>query len=413
MKKNTKKALATVAALSLLASGSVFAVENVATENVNSEINAAEAAASVNGATIPSVEVKNVDGTLMFPLRAVAEGFGYTVEWIEESQAINLTKGAQFITMSIGEDAYAFSRQAHRPLGTAPVLVDDTTTHVPLNFLTDIIGGYCEVNADGTYKFVNPSIVTVTAVNQDNIVVYDEALGEVVVNITENTKITENGVEASIEAIKAEQTIAVEYSPEMTASIPPRTTAIAIIVENGTVEEIETPEAPTFSGIITEISENFVTVNEPQDANAVRLVITDETVITSGFDKRIHKIDDLEVGMQISGTLGETATMSIPPQCNALTVNIEQNIAIEEPESIDFSGVITEIDGELVTVNEPQAENAVRLVVTDETVITKGMDKRIYKIDDLEVGMEISGTHAAIGTFSIPPQSEAYTIEIK
>lgn len=413
MKKNTKKALATVAALSILASGSVFAAETVATD-VNPEINAAETAvsASVNGATISSVNVIDVNGTLMFPLRSVAEGFGYDVEWIEEGQVINLSKGAQFITMAINEDAYAFSRQAHRPLGSAPVLVDDTTTHVPLNFLTEIIGGYYEINEDGSYKFVNPSIVTVKEVNDGNIIVEDSFHGDVIVKITEDTKITLNGEAATAEAIKAGETIAVEYSPEMTASIPPQTTAANIILTAEISEETET-QAPAFGGIITEIDESSVTVNDPQDPNAVRLMITEETVITKGLDKRIYKIDDLEIGMTISGTMGETATMSIPPQCNAVTINIESDIAVDEQEAVKFNGVITEIEGELVTVNDPQDPNAVRLVVTDETVITKGLDKRIYKIDDLQVGMEISGTIGETATMSIPPQSVALTIEIK
>ena len=412
MKKNTKKALATVAALSILASGSVFAAETVATD-VNSEINAVETAvaASINGATLSSVNVIDVDGTSMFPLRFVAEGFGYNVEWIEEGQVINLSKGAQFITMAINQDAYSFSRQAHRPLGSAPVLVNDTTTHVPLNFLTDIIGGYYEVNEDGTYKFVNPSIVTVKEVNADSIIVEDSFHGDVIVKISEDTKITLNGEAATIDSIKADTTIAVEYSPEMTASIPPQTTAVAILLTADVIEEDEAV-APSFSGVITEIDEVSVTVNDPQDPDAVRLMITDETVITKGLDKRIYKIDDLQIGMTISGTMGETATMSIPPQCNAVTINIESELAIDEPELVEFSGVITEIDGELVTVNEPQAPNAVRLVVTDETVITKGLDKRVYKIDDLEVGMKISGTIGETATMSIPPQSVALTIEI-
>ncbi len=413
MKKNTKKALATVAALSILASGSVFAAETVATD-VNSEIDAVETAdsVSINGATISSVNVIDVNGTLMFPLRSVAEGFGYEVEWIEEGQVINLSKGAQFITMAINEDAYAFSRQAHRPLGSAPVLVDDTTTHVPINFLTDIIGGYYQVNEDGTYKFVNPSIVTVKEVNADNIIVEDSLYGDVIVKISEATKITLNGETVTAEAIKTGETIAVEYSPEMTASIPPQTTAIAIILKADVIEETET-EVPAFSGVITEIDESSVTVNDPQDPNAVRLIITDETVITKGMDKRIYKIDDLQIGMTISGTMGETATMSIPPQCNAVTINIESGSAADEAESVKFSGIITEIEGELVTVNDPQDPDAVRLVITDETVITKGLDKRIYKIDDLQVGMEISGTIGEAATMSIPPQSVALTIEIK
>lgn len=255
----------------------------------------------------------------MLPLRLTAEGLGYSVEWIEESQSINLNKGSQLITLAIGEDSCSLN-QTQKPLGAAPVLIGDCTTYVPVSFVTEIIGGYCTGNSDGTLKIVCPSIVTVTETGDGSITVNDPALGEVIVNITDDTKIIANGSEATIEAIEAGMTIAVEYSPEMTASIPPQTAAVTITLEN---------------------------------------------------------------------------------------------TADEENESVAFSGTITEIDGELVTVGEPSATGSVRLVVTDETVITRGMDKRIYKLDDLEIGMEIEGTHSSIATFSIPPQSVAYTIKIK
>ena len=55
----------------------------------------------------------------------------------------------------------------------------------------------------------------------------------------------------------------------------------------------------------------------------------------------------------------------------------------------------------------------VALIVTDETVIKKGNDKRIYKLDDLEVGMKISAKHSPMMTRSIPPQTVAFEITIE
>ena len=373
----------------------------------------------MNGATLPSVSVKEVNGVKMIPLRSVAEGLGYTVTWKGESRSIDVLKGAQYITRSIDKDEYAFSRRAPQPLGAAPTLVGDST-FVPLSFVDEIIGGYYEENEDGTYKIVNPSIVTVTEVTEGgSLVVEDGYLGTVVVHIGEDTVITAGGKEAKAEDIKAEMVLGIEYSPAMTASLPPQTTAVKIMIENQEMEpEDEQKEEFTFDGEITEISENLVTIGKAfEDEDAMRLVVSDDTVITKGKDKRIYKLDDLKVGMEISGTHSEAMTMSIPPQTAAYTINIKADADVEEGdelEAIEAEGKIIEIteDGKVV-IKEDEDDMGVALIVTDETVIKKGNDKRIYKLDDLEVGMKISAKHSPVMTRSIPPQTVAFEITIE
>lgn len=373
----------------------------------------------MNGATLPSVSVKEVNGVKMIPLRSVAEGLGYTVTWKGESRSIDVLKGAQYITMSINKDEYAFSRRAPQPLGAAPTLVGDST-FVPLSFVDEIIGGYYEENEDGTYKIVNPSIVTVTEVTEGgSLVVEDGYLGTVVVHIGEDTVITAGGKEAKAEDIKAEMVLGIEYSPAMTASLPPQTTAVKIMIENQEMEpEDEQKEEFTFDGEITEISENLVTIGKAfEDEDAMRLVVSDDTVITKGNDKRVYKLEDLKVGMEISGTHSEAMTMSIPPQTAAFTINIKADADVEEGdelEAIEAEGKIIEIteDGKVV-IKEDEDDMGVALIVTDETVIKKGNDKRIYKLDDLEVGMKISAKHSPVMTRSIPPQTVAFEITIE
>ncbi len=373
----------------------------------------------MNGATLPSVSVKEVNGVKMIPLRSVAEGLGYTVTWKGESRSIDVLKGAQYITMSIDKDEYAFSRRAPQPLGAAPTLVGDST-FVPLSFVDEIIGGYYEENEDGTYKIVNPSIVTVTEVTEGgSLIVEDGYLGTVVVHIGEDTVITAGGKEAKAEDIKAEMVLGIEYSPAMTASLPPQTTAVKIMIENLEMEpEDEQKEEFTFDGEITEISENLVTIGKAfEDEDAMRLVVSDDTVITKGKDKRIYKLEDLKVGMEISGTHSEAMTMSIPPQTAAFTINIKADADVEEGdelEAIEAEGKIIEIteDGKVV-IKEDEDDMGVALIVTDETVIKKGNDKRIYKLDDLEVGMKISAKHSPVMTRSIPPQTVAFEITIE
>ena len=328
---NKKRILAFTAALSILASGAVFAeydpnkVIDPSAELVTTSVTE-DMPAVVNGATIDGVIVENVNDITMIPLRSVMEGLGYTVTWNGENRSIDLTKGAQFITMTLDTDSYAFSRRAPQSLGACPTLVGDST-YVPLSFINEIIGGYYAENEDGTYKIVNPAIVTVSEINESAITVEDSFLGTVVVHIGEETQIVKGNDRRiyGIDDINVGDTLAIEYSPAMAQSLPPQTTAVKIILPLEREAEVipEETEAVAFSGIITEIVDNEVTVGDPAtDAKAVKLIVTDETVITKGLEKRIYKIDDLAVGMEIKGTYSPAATMSIPPQAAAFTIEI-------------------------------------------------------------------------------------------
>ncbi len=333
MKNTLKKMIVPVAALSLLATGSVFATEVANTDAELPVLISAPAevdvAPVINGATVDGVPVVVENDIVLIPLRAVAETLGYTVTWVEDGQVITLEKGPQFIQMAIGEDSYAFSRRAPQSLGTAPVLVDDCTTHVPVSFISDIIGGYYSENEDGTYKIVNPSIVTVTEVTEHGILVSDSYLGDVLVKIDENTEIVNSeGAVEDASLITKDMTLGVEYSPAMTASLPAQTTAVKIIVQNLPVDmpevdvEVQPAEEVAFSGVITEIDGETVLVGEETEAGSVRLVVTENTEIKHEMNRRAYRLEDLEVGMTISGTHSSVATFSLPPQSEAYSIVI-------------------------------------------------------------------------------------------
>jgi len=73
-------------------------------------------------------------GVVMVPLRAIAEGLGFTLHWEDAAKAIMLNNT---ISLTIGKDYYTFARMAPIELGAVPVLVDETT-YVPLNFFRDV-----------------------------------------------------------------------------------------------------------------------------------------------------------------------------------------------------------------------------------------------------------------------------------
>ena len=314
MNKNVKRLFASAAIIGMVSTGAAFAAEEpevtAVPDGTVTRPSAEPTSAEINGAVVKGVNVKEINGVKMIPLRMVGEALGYRVDWNGENMSIELTKGAQYIKMAIDKDSYAFSRRAGEPLGAAPTLVDDSVTYVPLAFVTKIVGGYYNIEADGTYKIVDPAIVTVTSVNEDgSLTVADSYLGEV-----------------SADEIKPDMVLGVEYGDVMTASLPPQNTAERIIIENlpTDADQSEAKNEFGFSGTVTEIEDGMITVGDAgKDTDAIRLVISEDTVITKGKDGEKATADEIKVGSKISGTHAEAVTMSIPPQSVAIRINID------------------------------------------------------------------------------------------
>jgi len=308
--KNRKRFFAALTAAGMLLTGAAFAAEEDIMLISEAET---ETVAIVNGGAIPSVEAVIVDDVTMIPLRFVGESLGYTVNWNGENQSIDLIQGATFITMQIGTDGYAFSRQAHRPLGAAPTLVNDTTTYVPINFVTELLDGVYNKIENNIYEIITPSYVTVTEILEDgSLLVQDEARGEVLVHIAESTVITAGGKEATADSIEVGSALAIGYDAAMTMSIPPQTTARFIRVSGVAVEE-EATEGVAFSGTITEIVDDMIVLGDPaEDTEAIALIISEETQVEG----------ELKVGATVEGLRSERATFSIPPQSAALTISV-------------------------------------------------------------------------------------------
>lgn len=167
----------------------------------------------------------------MYPIRQIAEGLGYTVNWIGETRTVEIIRGAQYITMTIGEDVYTFSRRAPEALGAAPVIIEDRT-YVPQAFLENYLQAFpTAAYEDGSCDIVQASVVTVTAIDENgSLTVEDAVRGEVVVHIGEETEILAGGEAADAAQIEVGMTISVLYGDAMTMSLPPQTTAKKIIL---------------------------------------------------------------------------------------------------------------------------------------------------------------------------------------
>lgn len=339
---NAKKVIAGLVAAGVLASGSMVFAEYDPNKVIDTSVEyttlSAEgdshAPVEYNGATLLAGTAA-VDGHTMFPVRYVFETLGYEVTWVDEGQKIQLNRGAVEIGMYIGQDSYYFAKTMPAPLGAAPALIDGETTYAPIELLTDIAGVKVLDNGDESIMIIDSASVSFQSIETDEsnltyLTVNDALRGEVIVFVSEDTEITVNGEKGSIDdlsGLKSNQVFKIGYDAAMTMSLPPQTTAITIDITTAPADAASAPEAETdyieaveFSGLISEVEEDRIIINDNGTVRA--LTISDETIISHGNDKRIYKIDDLTVGTEVKGVRDAIETRSIPPISNAVSVEI-------------------------------------------------------------------------------------------
>ena len=107
-----------------------------------------------------------IDGITMIPLRATLEKMGFTVEWNEEGKTVEMTKGAQWTSIKIGENSYFKNRMAPEPLSRAPIIVDGRTL-VPAEFFSEILSKALVIE-DGVLSF-----------NEDEATIYSGFIKEI------------------------------------------------------------------------------------------------------------------------------------------------------------------------------------------------------------------------------------------
>lgn len=282
----------------------------------------------VNGNEIAADYIVTEAGDKMVPLRGICEELGFEVNWIEDSRTIEIVKMPIYITCSPDFDGYSFSKMAHQPLGTAPVLLEGTT-YVPAAFVNEILGGTIDTAEDITITYgeekaeteapadaLPTASVYATEIGENSLTVVDFTLGEVILNVTEDTEIVDvegNAIELS--AIDPSMQLNVTYDVTMTASIPAQTNAVKIavtneiaqIVKEGTVSEVITEDGKIIQIILGE--------------NEVALNVADETVVkhADGSEKTLA---DITVGTVLKVRTNGMSTMSIPAQMPALEIVI-------------------------------------------------------------------------------------------
>ena len=131
-----------VESLRLLAykSGDKVIVEEDKVVSINNEVEALSADIYYNDVLIESEGgLKKIEGITMFPAADVLRTMGYNVEWKEDTRSVEISKGAQWTSITIGKNSYFKNKMAPIQLSAAPQIVDGST-YVPVEFLAEILG---------------------------------------------------------------------------------------------------------------------------------------------------------------------------------------------------------------------------------------------------------------------------------
>lgn len=340
-------AAAAVLAASTLTSFAEYDPNKVVNDNeLSTRMMTPEFKINVNGADIEAPTPFENDGIIMIPLRALTETLGFTVEWQGETGTIIMTKGPVYITMSAFADGYTFSKTAPMLLGAAPVLTDGVT-YVPVNFVEEILGGAYRTDMDGTIRIIdseNKDVALIQTVNAEEkqLLVNDIVMGEVVLNIADETPITdEEGTAVAFADLEEGMTLKVSYSEAMTRSIPPMNTPNSITVLAGSPamtipsDKLVATDDVAIVAIVN-AEENSVTVNDMVRGQVV-LVIGEETAIT-GIDGAELKIADLKSGMTVEIVYGDIMTMSLPPINNPVSIKVISEHPVVQIDPVEPEG---------------------------------------------------------------------------
>jgi len=386
-----------------------------------------ELSVNINGIAIEQAAIfDKQQQTVLVPLRPVAESLGFAVAWNDQIKAAEVQKGAISSYAKAGEDRYPYAKM-YKTLGAEPRLLNGTT-YVPVAFVDEIL--QAEVNvSDSAVTVVDEETQktgNITSINKSedgrlSILIGDFQSG-VILNLTEDTKITDAaGKELKAEDLKTGMEVEATHHLFMTASMPPQTSALSIVVKDSQ-QTGEAEKAPVRTGTITSINKSedgkmSILINGYQ--SGIMLHLSGETKITDAAGKEL-KAEDLKLGMEVEATHPQFMTMSLPPQTSALTIVVKGSL--ESQEVIGTAGKVVSmepgqegtykmlVEGQGLTQTSPEK---VALIITDKTVIVSAKDNKVLKPEELKADMKVFAFYGPMLTRSLPPIGTAEKIVVE
>lgn len=193
-----------------------------------------------------------------------------------------------------------------------------------------------------------------------------------------------------------------------------------INITNGIIEDIDFV-APDTLATVSYTDRRLGTQNRQR----IRLVISKRTLIIDESGNEEIPARNLSVGMAIDAVVSSSVTRSIPPQANALVIQVMRRPnrpntpgrpgGPGRPMPSDITiGRILDIDRErrrLTTISDGNLSSIISFNVPQNTVILSRNGIPI-NFDRLIPGLRVRVRHATFMTASIPPQTTAFEVRV-
>jgi len=175
--------------------------------------------------------IQTIDGVTMVPVAETLRALGYDVKWVSETQSIEISKGAQWTSITLGKNAYFKNRMAARPLSAAPVIYNDRAM-VPAEFFNVILDLGIQVE-DGQIEFNEYDMSAYSGYIKE-IKVNDKGVASLFLTYEEGAEMVDVVIHTSSDrtfvqgSIKVGDYINALTSMATTMSIPPQTAGYII-----------------------------------------------------------------------------------------------------------------------------------------------------------------------------------------
>lgn len=175
-----------------------------------------------------TIQVK--EEVTMIPLAEPLRAMGYTVKWDGPTQTVEISKGAQWTSITIGKNAYFKNKMAARPLSAAPV-IEDGRTLVPAEFFSLILDLGFEIE-NGDFKLNDYQMGHVSGLVKEivrtetgdmQLVIADELEGETTILVHTSSAFT-----YFQKAVNVGDAVNIVTSMVQTMSLPPQTSGYIV-----------------------------------------------------------------------------------------------------------------------------------------------------------------------------------------
>ncbi len=141
----------------------------------------------------------------------------------------------------------------------------------------------------------------------------------------------------------------------------------------------------------------------------VQLLVSQETVIQNQMGQKLS-LRDLKAGMKVDAEFSNIMTASIPPIANAFSITAlrektSSNVKVDRVISVDYDNNFF-LMGSVNDIN-----NQIQFNVSPATIIMDINGNRVC-ISSIKAGQMVKVDYSSRMTFSIPPQTTAFRVQI-